>query len=106
MANFGQMLAAAQAYATPEQERMKAQSQSQAAEYEVGKEKKSQQKELEALMQAELEAASGKGGFFKKLGNLGSLLGFIPGVGPMVSAGLGAVSGMGQADAQKKALKK
>ena len=47
MANFGQMLAAAQAYATPEQERMKAQSEAQKAELEVKKEKKSQMEALQ-----------------------------------------------------------
>ena len=105
MANFGQMLAAAQAYATPEQQRKQAQSEAQGADFEVEKEKKSQMKELQELMEKELAKASGKGGFFKKLGDLGSLLGFIPGVGTAWSAGLGAISGAGQANAQKKALK-
>ena len=104
--NFGQMLAAAQAYATPEQERKRAQSQAQESEFEVGKEKKSQMDELQALFEAELEKASGKKGMFGgAFGDIGKLLSFIPGVGTGVGAGLQALEGMGQAAGQKKALK-
>ena len=103
MSQYGQMLAAAQAFATPEQQRKLAQTQSQASEYAVGKEKKSQQEELEALMEAEMKKASEKKGKFGFLGALGKLAGFfMPGVG----AGLQALSSAGQASAQKKALKK
>ena len=103
MSQYGQMLAAAQAFATPEQQRKLAQTQSQASEYAVGKEKKSQQEELEALMEAEMKKASEKKGKFGFLGDLGKLAGFfMPGVG----AGLQALSGASQASSQKKALKK
>ena len=101
--SYGQMLAAAQAFATPEQQRKVAQTQSQGAEFEVKKEKKSQMEELQALMEAEMKKASEKKGPFGALGNLGKLAGFfMPGVG----AGLQALSSAGQASAQKKALKK
>ena len=106
MANFGQMLAAAQAYATPEQERKRAQTQSQGAEYEVKKEKKSQMDELQALMEAEMKKASESSGPFGALGDIGKLISFIPGIGTGVGAGMQALSGMGQAKGQKDALKK
>ena len=104
--SYGQMLAAAQAFATPEQQRKVAQTQSQGADFEVKKEKKSQMEELQAMMEAELKRASNKGGFFKNLGNLGKVLGFIPGVGTLASGLIGGIAGAGQAGAQKKALKK
>jgi len=106
MANFGQMLAAAQAHAVPQKERAMAQSQSQQKEFEVKKEKKSQMEELQALMEAEMKRASKKGGFFKNLGSLSKVLSFIPGVGSLASALMGSIAGAGQASAQKNALKK
>jgi hypothetical protein len=106
MTNLGQMLAVAQAYSTPEQQRRIAQTEGQQKEFEVAKEKKSQMDELQALMEAEMKRASEKGGVFKKLGDLGKILSFIPGVGTGWSAGLGAISGAGQAAAQKIALNK
>ena len=103
MATFGQMLAASQAFAAPDQQRKQAQSESMAAEFEVEKEKKSQMEELQALMEAEMKKASEKKGPFGALGDIGKLAGFfMPGVG----AGLQALSSAGQAGAQKKALKK
>ena len=97
--SYGQMLAAAQAFATPEQQRKVAQTQSQGADFEVKKEKKSQMEELQAMMEAELKRASNKGGFFKNLGNLGKVLGFIPGVGTLASGLIGGIAGAGQAGA-------
>ena len=106
MANFGQMLAAAQAFATPEQQRNIAQTQSQSAEFEVKKEKKSQMDELQDLMEKAMQEASDKKGMFGGLGNLGKLISFIPGIGTGVGAGMQALSGFGQAKGQKDALKK
>ena len=106
MANYGQMLAAAQAYATPEQQRKLAQSESQGAEFEVEKEKKSQMEELQDLMEKAMQEASRKKGMFGGLGKLGELISFIPGIGTGVGAGMQALSGFGQAKGQKDALKK
>ena len=103
--NFGQMLAAAQAYATPEQQRALAQSESKEKEFEVEKEKRKQMKELQDLMEAELEKASKGSDFFSGIGDIGKLLSFIPGVGTGISAGLQAISGAGIAGKQKSQLK-
>ena len=56
-------------------------------------------------MQAALAAASKKKGRFGGLGDLSKILGFIPGVGAGVSAGLSGLESFGAAKAQKKALK-
>ena len=103
MANFGQMLAAAQAYAAPQEQRAMAQSQSQQKEFEVEKEKKSQLNELQALMEAEMKRASDKKGPFGGLGKIGKLVSFF---NPAVGAAFETLSATGQAGAQKKALKK
>ena len=103
--NFGQMLAATQAYGTPEQQRQLAQSQSQTAGHEVEVQKKSQQQELQALMEAELAKASDSGGW-GLLGDLGKVLSFIPAVGTGVGAGLQAFSAAGTAGSQKSKLEK
>ena len=50
--NFGQMLAAAQAYTAPQEQRAAAQSQSQQKEFEVEKEKTKQMEELQELIEA------------------------------------------------------
>tara|TARA_R110002020_G_scaffold102635_1_gene240868 strand:- start:2798 stop:3622 length:825 start_codon:yes stop_codon:yes gene_type:complete len=102
MANFGQMLAAAQAYATPQAEQKKAQSDAEKSERVVGKEKIKQKKELEALMELMAkEAEKKKGGFLSNLGGVGKLISaFMPGVGA-------ALSGLAEGDkarAQKKGL--
>tara|TARA_R110000824_G_scaffold172942_2_gene350914 strand:- start:340 stop:1212 length:873 start_codon:yes stop_codon:yes gene_type:complete len=105
MATFGQMLAASQAYATPEAQRKLAQTDSLKSEHEVGVQKKSQQQELEALMEEQLAKASGSGGW-DMLGNLGKVLSFVPGIGTGVGAGLQALSGAGTAGSQKSKLEK
>ena len=100
--NFGQMLAAAQAYATPEQQRALAQSESKEKEFEVEKEKRKQMKELQDLMEAELEKASKGSDFLSGLGGLGKLLSFaMPGLG----AGISALSSAGMGLRQKSQLK-
>ena len=55
MATFGQMLAAAQAYSTPEQQKKIAASEALEKQYEVEKEKKSQQQELQSLIEKGLK---------------------------------------------------
>ena len=64
MANFGEMLAVAQAYGTPEQQRALAQSESKKKEFEVEKEKRIEIARLPALMEAELKKASEGSDFF------------------------------------------
>ena len=101
MANFGQMLAAAQAYATPEQQRKVAQTQAMGAEREVAKEKKSQMEELQALMEAEMAKAAKEEGGLGFLGDIGKLVGFL---NPTIGAGLSALGGASQAKGQKEAV--
>jgi len=105
MATFGQMLAASQAYGSPDAQRKLAQTDSLKSEYEVGVQKKSQQQELQALMEEELAKASGSGGW-GLLGDLGKVLSFVPGIGTGVGAGLQALSGAGTAGSQKSKLEK
>ena len=104
--NLGQMLAVAQAYATPDQQRKLAQSEAGRAEKVVEKEQKKQQSELQDLMEQLMQEASDEKGMFGGwAGGLGKLLSFIPGVGTGWGAGLQALEGMGQAKAQKEALR-
>ena len=105
--NLGQMLAVAQAYASPEQQRKIAQSEAGKAEQTVESEKETQMAELQKLMEDEMKKASDEKGIFGGwAGGLGQLLSFIPAVGTGWGAGLQALEGMGQAKAQKDALRK
>ena len=105
MTNLGQMLAVSQAYGTPEAQRKLAQTDSLKSAHEVELQKRSQQRELEALMEQELAKASDSGGW-DMLGDLGKALSFIPGIGTGVGAGLQALSGAGTAASQKSKLEK
>tara|TARA_R100001594_G_C4053723_1_gene265482 strand:- start:9240 stop:10049 length:810 start_codon:yes stop_codon:yes gene_type:complete len=100
--NFGQMLAAAQAYTAPQEQRAMAQSQSQQKEFEVEKEKRKQLEELQALMEAEMNRASRGSWLERKLGGFGKILSVF---NPTVGAGLQSLSSAGTAARQKKALK-
>jgi len=99
--NFGQMLAAAQAYSTPEQQRALAASQAQGTQFEVEKEKKSQMEELQALMEAEMKKASKS-----KFGVLGKIGKFASFFNPAVAAAFSTISDVGSAVDQKSQLKK
>ena len=55
--NLGQMLAVAQAYASPEQQRKLAQSEAGKAEQTVESEKETQMAELQKLMEDEMKKA-------------------------------------------------
>ncbi len=104
--NLGQMLAVAQAFASPQQQRALAESESKKKEFQVQKEKTRQRKEFEALMEKLMKEASGEEGMFGgALGKVGKLLSFIPAIGTGWGAGLQALEGFGKADAQKEALK-
>ena len=101
--NFGQMLAAAQAYTAPQEQRAAAQSQSQQKEFEVEKEKTKQMEELQELIEAEMNRASRGSWLERKLGGFGKILSVF---NPTVGAGLQSLSSFGTASRQKKALKK
>jgi len=103
--SLGQMLEAAQAYADPMSEAVKAESESKKADYEVNVGKHWQKKKLEELMRAVLSDASSGGGIFKNLGEAGKILGFIPGVGEIASGVTSGLEAWGQAREQKSRLK-
>ena len=102
MANFGQMLAASQAFLEPQKQKALAQSESEQKEFEVEKEKMNQIKILQDLMEKEMRKASRGSWLERKLGDFGKALGFFsPGWGTALQT-IGSTS---QASRQKKALK-
>ena len=101
MATFGQMLAAAQAYSTPEQQKKIAASEALEKQYEVEKEKKSQQQELQSLIEKGLkESSKSRWGVLGKIGKAASFF------NPTLAAAISTISDVGTAVDQKSALKK
>tara|TARA_R110000824_G_scaffold274005_3_gene462624 strand:- start:6567 stop:7355 length:789 start_codon:yes stop_codon:yes gene_type:complete len=101
--DYGQMLASINALQSPQTGIRIAQPDFIKSQFAVKKEKQSQQKEFQALMEEELAKASDSGGW-GLLGDLGKAISFIPGVGTGLGAGFQALSAAGTASSQKSAL--